>query len=68
MRKYRSTSGIPRTATMERIPECYGPYFGSHVLVSTESELGHAYGRFGGYGDAFEWLVENFGCGWTRER
>jgi hypothetical protein len=68
MRKYRSVSGIKRTATMERVEGSYGPYHGSYVLVSTESDLGHAYGRFGNYSDAFDWLVSEFGCGWVKVR
>ena len=68
MRKYRSTNGMERTATMEMLPESYGFYQGSHVLVSTESERGHACARFGNYAQGFEWLVSEFGQGWTRVR
>lgn len=68
MRKYRSTSGIERTAVMEIRPTSYGPYIGSHVLVSTESALGTAYGRFGSFEEGFAWLVANFGQGWVRVR
>lgn len=70
MRKYRSTSGL--TATMERIPYSRNEFQGSHVYTEVVGpgvrEHRYNWNVNGDFGSAFEWLVEEFGCGWTRVR
>lgn len=66
MRKYESTSGLK--ATMTSVDSSRNFYFGSHVRVEVIGENCRVVNTFGSYAEGFEWLVKNFGCGWTRVR
>lgn len=70
MRKYRSTSGM--TATMERLPYSRDEYTGSHVYTEVEGKdvrlRRYNWHVDGNFGNAVDWLVREFGEGWTRVR